>query len=98
MSLYGAYLWYTLTTPAVFGIYYFIFFMSGVLLMVTSFLFVYVKTRASRVGMTVLTGLFGGIHFFLDITLFDTFMGVILFAWVAFGLLLAFAAFNWLLE
>ncbi len=98
MGLVGAYMWYTLTTPGAYEIFNFILFMSGVILLASSFLFAYTKTRTSRVVMTVISGIFGGIHFFLDITLYGAFAGIILFAWLAFGLLLAFAAFNWLLE
>ncbi len=104
MSLIGAYMWYTLTTPATveafhFSSYYqFILFMSGIVLLASSFLFAYTKTRTSRVAMTAVCGVTGGVHFFLDISMYDMIPGIILFAWMAFGILLAFAAFNWLLE
>ncbi len=98
MGLVGAYFWYTLTYPVGFGIFNFIMFISGVILLLTSFAFAYLKTRMQRVVMTIVSGLLGGIHFLLVVGMFEVFMGIILFAWIAFGLLLAFAAFNWLLE
>ncbi len=98
MGLVGAYMWYILVTPSPYEVYNFIMYISGALLVATSFLFAYAKTRTSRVLMTVLSGIIGGMHFFLDIALYDYVMGLILFAWLAFGVLLSFAAFNWLLE
>jgi hypothetical protein len=46
----------------------------------------------------MLTGILGGIHIYLLFTLFDLIVGIILFAWMGIGLLIAFAAFSWLHE
>jgi len=58
----------------------------------------YATTRSGRIGATMLSGIFGGIHAYLDITQYTDLAGILLFAWIAFGLLLAFAAFAWLRE
>jgi hypothetical protein len=46
----------------------------------------------------MLSGILGGIHAYLIFTMYDLIMGIVLFAWMGFGLLVAFAAFNWLHE
>ncbi len=98
MFLIGTYLWHILVTPTGYQGFHFIMYATGFLLPVSAFGFAFAKARTSRVGLTVITGVIAGIHFFLEITLFGSFVGVILFAWMSFGLLLAFAAFSWLLE
>ncbi|MHA1906522.1 MAG: hypothetical protein ACW98Y_04445 [Candidatus Thorarchaeota archaeon] len=98
MVLVGAYLWHIIITPAVSPIFQLVQFMSGLLLVVTSMMFVYGKTRSMRIGMTVASGILGGIHGFLVFVLNDVILGIILFAWISFGILLSFAAYNWLQE
>ncbi|MFW9908022.1 MAG: hypothetical protein ACFFEF_05565 [Candidatus Thorarchaeota archaeon] len=98
MVFVGAYLWHIMTTPTSSQIFQFILVMSGILLVASSFMFAYSNTRSMRIGMTMASGILGGIHGFLTLTLFDLITGIILFAWMAFGILLAFAAFNWLHE
>ena len=99
MALIGAYFWTLLNTPVVAStIFHWIFVMSGIFLAVAAFGFAAADTRSGRVGLTMLTGILCGIHAYLIFILFDLIMGIILFAWMAFGLLVAFAAFNWLYE
>ena len=71
---------------------------SGLFLAIASFGFAAANTRSSRVALTMLTGILGGIHAYLIFTTYDLIMGIIFFAWMAFGLLVAFAAFTWLHE
>ena len=100
MALWGAYFWTILNTPVLFvniGLIWLLVF-SGMFLTITAFGFVAANTRSSRVALTMMTGILGGIHAYLIFTLYDLIMGIILFAWMAFGLLVAFAAFNWLYE
>ncbi len=100
MALLGAYFWYIITTPIVVVsiLFYWILIFSGILLAASAFGFVSANTRSSRVALTMLTGILGGVHGFLIFSMYDIIMGIILFAWMAFGLLVAFAAFNWLYE
>ncbi len=98
MVLLGAYLWHIMITPTFSQFFQFILVMSGIILIMTAMLFVYGKTRSMRIGMTIASGILGGIHGFLVLALYGAITGIILFAWMAFGLLLAFAAYNWLQE
>ena len=100
MALVGAYFWYIMTTTIVVVsiFFYWILVLGGFLLVGTTFGFASANTRSSRVALTMLTGILGGIHAYLIFTMYDIIMGIILFAWMGFGLLVAFAAFNWLYE
>jgi hypothetical protein len=100
MALVGAYFWYLMTSTIVVVsiLFYWILVLGGLLLVGTAFGFASAKTRSSRVALTMLTGILGGIHGYLIFTMYDLIMGIILFAWMAFGLLIAFAAFAWLHE
>jgi hypothetical protein len=100
MVLLGAYFW-TLMNTTLFGvsmILYLTLVLGGMLLVGSTFGFSSTNTRSSRVGLTMLTGILGGIHIFLLFTMFDLIIGIILFAWMGIGLLIAFAAFSWLHE
>jgi hypothetical protein len=100
MVLLGAYFW-TLINTTIVGvsvILYLTLIMGGILLIGSTFGFTSAKTRSSRVGLTMLSGILAGIHLFLIFTIFDLIMGIILFAWMGIGLLIAFAAFSWLNE
>ena len=100
MVLLGAYFW-TLMNTTLFGvsmILYLTLVLGGMLLVGSTFGFSSTNTRSSRVGLTMLTGILGGIHIFLIFTLFDLIIGIILFAWMGIGLLIAFAAYSWLHE
>jgi hypothetical protein len=100
MALLGAYFW-TLLNASIFvidRIFLFLLIMGGMLLVASAFGFASANTRSSRVGLTMLSGILGGIHAFLIFTLFDLIMGIILFAWMGIGLLIGFAAFSWLHE
>lgn len=100
MALWGAYIWTIMNTTVVVVnvIFIWILVFGGLLLAVSAFGFAAANTRSSRIGLTMLTGILGGIHAYLIFTMYDLIMGIILFAWMAFGLLIAFAAFNWLHE
>ena len=98
MALWGAYFWTILNATIVVVAFHWILVFSGLLLAVSSFGFASANTRSSRVSLTMLSGVLGGIHAYLIFSLYDLIMGIVLFAWMAFGLLLAFAAFNWLYE
>ena len=100
MALWGAYIWTIMNTTvlvvSVLVIWLLVF--SGLFLGVAAFGFAAAKTRSSRVGLTMLTGILCGVHAYLIFSMYDLIMGIILFAWMALGLLIAFAAFNWLYE
>jgi hypothetical protein len=100
MALLGAYMW-ILVGAAMAPQYLFfklILFMSGILLVASAFGFIAADTRSSRVALTIVSGVFGGIHAYLIFTLFEYLTNVILFALMALGLMIAFAAFNWIYE
>ena len=99
MALWGAYIWTIMNTPVLASpIMVWILVFSGLFLAISAFGFAAANTRSSRVGLTMLSGILGGIHAYLIFTMYDLIMGIILFAWMGFGLLVAFAAFNWLHE
>jgi hypothetical protein len=100
MALLGIYFWTIMTTTVVVVnlLFYWVFFMGGILLVVSTFGFAAANTRSSRVGLTMLSGILAGIHLYLIFTLYDLVEGIILFAIMGFGLLIAFAAFSWLHE
>jgi hypothetical protein len=100
MALLGAYFWTLMNTTIVVVniLLYWALVMGGMLLAVSTFGFASANTRSSRVGLTMLSGILAGIHAYLIFTMFDLIMGIILFAWMGIGLLIAFAAFSWLHE
>jgi hypothetical protein len=100
MAFLGAYFWLLLTpTIVIQTLWHFLLIVSGILLVASTLALGASTTRSGRTGLTMLTGVFGGVHGYLDLILFnDLFVGVILFAWIAFSLLIAFAAFSWLRE
>ena len=100
MALVGAYFWFIMNTSIVVVsiLFYWILVLGGLLLVGSAFGFASANTRSSRVGLTMITGILGGIHGYLLFTMYDVILAIILFAWMAFGLLVAFAAFNWLYE
>ena len=98
MFLIGAYLWLIMIVPTFSQMFQLVLLLSGILLVVVAMTFVYARTRSSRIGLTVATGILGGIHGYLDLALYGWFVGLVLFAWMAFGLILAVSAYNWLYE
>ncbi len=98
MTLIGAYFWLILNATIVNLLIHMVFVMSGVFLVTSALGFAAAQTRSSRVGLTMLSGSVGGIHLYLIFAQFDVIAGIVLFAWVAFGSLLAFATLNWLQE
>ncbi|MFW9806667.1 MAG: hypothetical protein ACFFFK_08065 [Candidatus Thorarchaeota archaeon] len=100
MALLGVYFWTLMTTTVVVVniLFYWVLVMGGMLLVVSTFGFAAAKTRSSRVGLTMLTGILAGVHMYLIFTMYNLILAIILFAILGFGLLIAFAAFNWLYE
>ena len=100
MALLGAYMWIIVSAALAPQYLFFklVLFMSGILLIASAFGFVAANTRSSRVTLTVVSGVLGGIHAYLIFTLFEYLTNVILFAVMALGLMIAFAAFNWIYE
>jgi len=76
------------------------FYLSGFVVAGSVYALARAKTRSSRTSLTVISGLVGGAHAFMDITLFsgDWFYGTFLFIWFFLGMLLAAAALHWLPE
>jgi hypothetical protein len=98
MGFLGAYFWISLTVTPIRPEYQYIIFLSGLFFVVATLSIAFSNTRNGRIGATMLSGVFGGVHAYLDITQYTDLAGILLFAWIAFGLLLAFAAFSWLRE
>jgi hypothetical protein len=99
MGLLGAYFWMILTATIVDIFIKATFFLTGLIVVLSTFGLAGAKKRSSRVILTTMSGLIGGVHGYLDIVLFPADLwGALLFAWLAFGLLLAFAALAWLPE
>lgn len=75
------------------------FFLSGIVLVGSVYALSKANTRSSRTSLTVISGLVGGAHAFMDIVLFqDWYYGTFLFFWLFLGMLLAAAALHWLPE
>ncbi|MFX1367895.1 MAG: hypothetical protein ACFFAY_04785 [Promethearchaeota archaeon] len=98
MGFIGAYFWISLTVAPITPGYQYLIFLSGLFFVASTLAIAYADSRSGRIGTTMLAGIFGGVHAYLDITQYTDLAGILLFAWVAFGLLLAFAAFSWLRE
>ncbi len=98
MGLIGAYLWVVLTTITSGALFNYVLFIDGLLLVVSTFGLAFAATRSGRIGLTMISGVLGGIHGYLDIVLFPPIVGIVMFAWIAFGLLLSFATLSWLHE
>ncbi len=98
MTLIGAYFWLILNATIVNLLIHMFFIMSGIFLVASALGFAVAETRSSRVGLTMLSGSVGGIHLFLIFANYDVIAAIVLFAWIAFGALLAFATINWLQE
>ena len=98
MVLIGSYFWLILNEMMANLLFQAILVVSGVFLVASALGFSAAKTRSSRVGLTMLSGIVGGVHLFLIFVLFDLIAGIILFAWIAFGALVAFATLSWLQE
>ncbi len=97
-GLLGAYFWVVLMSITPGAVFNYILFVSGLLLVSSTYGLALAASRPGRVMLTVLSGLIGGVHGYLDLALFTDLMGIVMFAWVAFGLLLSFAALSWLRE
>ncbi|MFX1260986.1 MAG: hypothetical protein ACFFAZ_02765 [Promethearchaeota archaeon] len=98
MGFIGAYFWIILTVAPIDLTFQYFIFLSGLFFVVATLGIAFASTRSGRIGATMAAGVFGGVHAYLDITQYTDLAGILLFAWVAFGLLLAFAAFAWLRE
>ncbi|MBN2229133.1 MAG: hypothetical protein JW779_06025 [Candidatus Thorarchaeota archaeon] len=99
MGLLGVYFWIILTATISDIAIKLVLFLSGIVTVCSTFALARTKSRPGRVSLTTLSGIIGGVHGFLIITLFpEGLMGALLFFWMACGLLLAFAALAWLPE
>jgi hypothetical protein len=98
MTLIGAYFWLILNVTIVNLLIHMVFIMSGIFLVASALGFAAAETRSSRIGLTMLSGSVGGIHAYLIFVSFDVIAGIVLFAWIAFGALVAFATLSWLQE
>jgi hypothetical protein len=98
MVLVGSYLWLILNASIANLLFHAILVMSGIFLVAAALGFATANTRSSRVALTMLSGIVGGIHAYLIFVSFDLISAIVLFAWVAFGALLAFATLSWLQE
>jgi hypothetical protein len=102
MAFIGSYLWYLLFP---FGLTVYpdqsqtqILVITAILLVVATIALGFAKSRNERVVTTMASGALAGVHGYLDLYLFSPGAGIILFAWISFGLLLAFAVLAWLQE
>ncbi|MGQ4911547.1 MAG: hypothetical protein ACP6KW_05200 [Candidatus Thorarchaeota archaeon] len=99
MAFIGVYFWIILTAQIANQLIHLIFILTGFIATVSTMGLAKAHSRSGRLGLTMLSGLVGGVHGHLDITLYpmDTwgFMGTILFFWWLLGLMLAFAALFW---
>ena len=99
MGLVGAYFWTILVAPIIDMLAHLLLLLTGFLVVISTLGLAVMKTKPSRVGLTMLSGAVGGVHAYLDLALFtDWFIAIIMFAWIALALLLTFATFSWLLE
>ncbi|MFW9767499.1 MAG: hypothetical protein ACFFF9_13030 [Candidatus Thorarchaeota archaeon] len=107
MTLVGSYIWLILNATIWNVLLHMILVMSGIILVAGALGFASAKTRSSRVGLTMLSGITGGIHAYLIFSYltyhpyaetYDVIAAIVLFAWIAFGTLVAFATLSWLQE
>jgi len=99
MGILGSYFWLILTAIIPDTFIRFTFFLTGLILVISTFALAGAKKRPPRIAFTTISGLSGGVHGYLDIVLFqEGLWGALLFSWMAFGLLLSFAALAWLPE
>jgi hypothetical protein len=96
----GIYFYIILTATIPDPIIYLAFILSGVLLVASVYGLARAQTRSARTSLTIISGLFGGAHAYMDIALFpmDWLFGSFLFIWFFLGLLIAAAALYWLPE
>ena len=99
MGLLGVYFWIILTATIPDLLIKLAFFLSALTIVVSTFGLARAKTRAGRTSLTMVSGLIGGSHAYMDIILFpDWLYGAFLFFWFGLGLLLSAAALAWLPE
>jgi hypothetical protein len=98
MGFLGAYFWISLTVMPILPEYQYFIFLSGLFFVAATLGIAFASTRSGRIGATMGAGIFGGVHAYLDVTQYEGLAGILLFAWITFGLLLAYAAFSWLRE
>ncbi|MGY5860466.1 MAG: hypothetical protein RTU63_13935 [Candidatus Thorarchaeota archaeon] len=95
----GVYFWILLTATMPDALTKIIFILSGIVLAASVYALAMAKTRPRRTSLTVISGLVGGAHVYMDITVFpDWFFGMFLFIWFFLGMLMAAAALHWLPE
>ena len=102
MVFLGSYLWYLLfpfgiaSNPTLLETQ--LLMVTGIFLIASTLALGFAKTRNERIITTMLSGSLGGIHGYMDLLFFAPGAGIILFAWLAIGLLLAFSVLAWLQE
>ena len=95
----GSYFWLILNAPIADAMIKITFFLSGIVMVGSVYALARAKTRPARTAFTVLSGLVGGAHAYMDVTLYPEWLyGTFLFFWLFFGMLLTAAALHWLPE
>ena len=96
----GIYFYIILTATISDPIIYAAFILSGFMTAASVYGLARAPTRSSRTSLTIISGLCGGAHAYMDIALFplDWLFGSLMFIWFFIGLLIAGAALYWLPE
>lgn len=95
----GVYIYIILTATIPDVILKLAFFLTGLVLIASVYALAKANSRSSRTSLTVISGLFGGAHVYMQFVLFpDLLFGAFLFIWFLLGILLAAAALHWLPE
>ena len=81
--------------------FHIVMYTAGVVLVLSTLALASATSRRSRLSLTTVSGLSGGVHSYLLLAVFSagaegfSVVGIVLFAWLMAGLLFAFAAFSW---
>ena len=95
----GVYFYIILTATIPDDVLKIAFCLSGIVLAAAVYALAKADTRRSRTSLTVITGLVGGAHTFMQFVLFPDFLfGAFLFIWFFLGMLLSAASLQWLPE
>ena len=96
----GIYFYIILTATISDPIIYAAFILSGFMTAASVYGLARAPTRSARTSLTIISGLVGGAHAYMDIALFplDWLFGSLMFIWFFLGLLIAAAALYWLPE
>jgi len=95
----GVYFYIILTATIPNDVLKIAFWLTGVILAASVYALSKADTRGSRTSLTVIAGLIGGAHTFMQFALFPDFLfGTFLFIWFFLGMLLSAASLHWLPE